>query len=159
MLIYLWHTHFLNHKEIPMKIIFSLICISIFLLSATINEQIHALEDASPKERVALMNHIKEQLIEMNHEERMNTITALQEKLHANNGHDTIESGQDIVENQDNSHESNEVESNEVKNLEHHELQEQMLTHHKIEDELHHHQKLDEQRLENHRLENHTEER
>lgn len=140
-----------------MKIIFSLICMSGFLLSATINEQIHALEDASPQERVALMNHIKEQLIEMNHEERMNTITALQEKLHANNGHDTIESGQDIVENQDNNHESNEVKGNEAKNLEHHEIQEQMLNHHKVEEELHQHQKFDEQRLENHRPKNHTE--
>ncbi|HHS93114.1 MAG TPA: hypothetical protein ENK82_07190 [Campylobacterales bacterium] len=65
-----------------MKIIFSLIFLSLFLLSETINEQIHALEDATPEKRVELMNHIKEQLISMNEAERMKTLGALKAKLH-----------------------------------------------------------------------------
>jgi len=66
-----------------MKIIFSLIFLSLFLLSETINEQIHALEDATPEKRVELMNHIKEQLISMNEEARNNTLDALRAKLQA----------------------------------------------------------------------------
>jgi hypothetical protein len=57
------------------------------LLSAqSINEQIQALEDATPKKRVELMNHIKEQLIIMNQDERMETIHLLKSQLHNENG-------------------------------------------------------------------------
>jgi hypothetical protein len=52
------------------------------LLSAeTINEQIHALQNATPQERVELMNSIKEQLISMNENKRMATLASLREKL------------------------------------------------------------------------------
>ena len=68
-----------------MRVIFSLIFLSLFLLSETINEQIHALEIATPQERVALMNHIKKQLISMNEEKRMQTLGALRAKLQAKN--------------------------------------------------------------------------
>ena len=67
-----------------MKIIFSLIITTVLLFSITINEQIHALEKASPQKRVELMNHIKEQLISMNQEERMKAIGTLQEKIQGN---------------------------------------------------------------------------
>ena len=68
-----------------MRVIFSLIFFSLFLLSETINDQIHALDDATPKERVELMNHIKEQLISMNEEKRTQTLDALRAKLQAKN--------------------------------------------------------------------------
>ena len=74
-----------------MKVIFSLIFFSLFLLSETLNEQIHALEDATPQERVALMNHIKEQLISMNEEKRMQTLGALRAKLQAKNEENHLE--------------------------------------------------------------------
>jgi hypothetical protein len=64
-----------------MRVIFILIFFSLFLCSQTINEQIHALDKATPTERVALMNSIKEQLISMNTERRMKTIASLQAKL------------------------------------------------------------------------------
>ena len=92
-----------------MKIFFSLIITTVLIFSQTINEQIHALENASPQKRVELMNHIKEQLISMNHEKRMKTIANLQKKLQAkqtqmrsrhqreslnNNGQDSIHDSQ-----------------------------------------------------------------
>jgi hypothetical protein len=55
------------------------------LSSQTINEQIQALEEAIPEKRVELMNHIKEQLIIMNQEERMETIDLLKSQLHNEN--------------------------------------------------------------------------
>jgi hypothetical protein len=55
------------------------------LLSQSINEQIQALEEATPEKRVELMNHIKEQLIIMNQEERMDTIHLLKTQLHNEN--------------------------------------------------------------------------
>jgi len=73
-----------------MKIIVLFIFITLLLFSQTMNEQIHALEYATPEKRVALMNHIKEQLITMNHKERMKTIHTLQKKLqvkHENQSH------------------------------------------------------------------------
>ncbi|CAA6826037.1 MAG: Unknown protein [uncultured Sulfurovum sp.] len=57
-----------------------LISISI-AFTQTINEQIKSLEYVTPTERVALMNQIKEQLIEMNQNERMNTIEKLRAKM------------------------------------------------------------------------------
>jgi len=68
-----------------MRIIISLIFSSLFSCSQTINEQIHLLEDATPKERVALMNSIKEQLVSMNEETRIDTINTLRKKLQHNN--------------------------------------------------------------------------
>ena len=55
------------------------------LSSQSINEQIQALEEATPKKRVELMNHIKEQLIIMNQDERMETIDLLKSQLHNEN--------------------------------------------------------------------------
>ena len=129
-----------------MKIIFSLMCMSLLLISSTINEQIHALENASPKERVALMNHIKEQLIEMNHAERMNTIASLQEKLyvkHEQNQQEDLGNGQ----NKSLCKESNK-QAHRGRNLEPHERQEQMLNHQKREENRVRHQR--ENRLEQH---------
>ena len=93
-----------------MRVIFILIFFSLFLWSQTINEQIHALDKATPKERVALMNSIKEQLISMHTEKRMKTIETLQEKLQhknehkqevkiddKNEAHSDIKEGHDIV--------------------------------------------------------------
>jgi len=74
-----------------MRVIFSLIFLSLLLLSETINEQIHALETATPQERVELMNHIKEQLISMNEEKRMQTLGALRAKLQAKQNENHIE--------------------------------------------------------------------
>lgn len=71
-------------EGISMKMIFSLIVTTVLLFSLTINEQIHALENASPQKRVELMNHIKEQLISMNQEDRMKAIGTLQEKIQGN---------------------------------------------------------------------------
>ncbi len=70
-----------------MRVIFILIFFSLFLWSQTINEQLHALDKATPKERVALMNSIKEQLVRMNTERRMKTIETLQDKLQHKNAH------------------------------------------------------------------------
>jgi len=77
-----------------MKIIFSLIFLSLSLLSETINEQIHSLETATPQERVALMNHIKEQLISMNEEKRMKALSKLRVKLQAKNKESQLETPQ-----------------------------------------------------------------
>ena len=67
--------------------IFYILSLFLSLLSAlSINEQIRSLERATPKERVALMNHIKEQLIEMNQNERMDTIHLLKSQFHSERG-------------------------------------------------------------------------
>ncbi len=58
-----------------MRLLFRLIILTILGFSQTINEQLKELENASPQRRVDLMNHIKEQLILMNQQERMQTIT------------------------------------------------------------------------------------
>jgi len=65
-----------------MKIFYTLFMVVSILSSQTINEQIQALEEATPTERVALMNHIKEQLIEMNQNERTETIHLLKAQFH-----------------------------------------------------------------------------
>jgi len=70
-----------------MKIIFSFIFITLLLFSQTINEQIHALENANPAKRVALMNSIKQQLINMKQEKRLKIITVLQKKLQVKKKH------------------------------------------------------------------------
>jgi len=68
-----------------MKIIYSLLIVCSLLSSQSINEQIQALEEATPEKRVELMNHIKEQLIIMNQDERMETIDLLKSQLHNEN--------------------------------------------------------------------------
>ncbi len=67
-----------------MRMFCSLIFLSLFLYSENINEQIHALQNATPKERVELMNSIKEQLISMNEEKRIQTLETLRDKLQHN---------------------------------------------------------------------------
>ncbi len=64
-----------------MRLLFILSILTILGFSQTINEQLKELENASPKRRVDLMNHIKEQLILMNQQERMETIHKLRTKL------------------------------------------------------------------------------
>ena len=64
-----------------MKIAIILIISFSMAFTQTINEQIKSLESLSPKERVNVMNHIKEQLIEMNRNERMRTIEKLRAKM------------------------------------------------------------------------------
>jgi len=64
-----------------MRVIFSFILLSLFLSAQPINEQIHALQDATPEERVELMNNIKKQLVSMNAQRRMLTIETLREQL------------------------------------------------------------------------------
>ena len=64
-----------------MRLLFRLIILTILGFSQTINEQLKELENASPERRVNLMNHIKEQLILMNQQERMQTIHKLRAKL------------------------------------------------------------------------------
>jgi hypothetical protein len=68
-----------------MRVMVSLIFLSLFLYGQTINEQIHALEEATAEERVELMNNIKKQLVSMNTERRMLTIGVLREQLEHNN--------------------------------------------------------------------------
>lgn len=67
-----------------MRMFCSLIFLSLFLYSENINEQIHALQNATPQERVELMNSIKEQLISMNEEKRIETLETLRNKLQHN---------------------------------------------------------------------------
>ncbi len=68
-----------------MRLLFRLIILTILGFSQTINEQLKELENASPQRRVDLMNHIKEQLILMNQQERMQTIHKLRAKLQPQN--------------------------------------------------------------------------
>ncbi len=68
-----------------MKIIYSVLIVCSLLNSQSINEQIQALEEATPEKRVELMNRIKEQLIIMNQDERMETIGLLKSQLHNEN--------------------------------------------------------------------------
>jgi hypothetical protein len=119
-----------------MRVIFILIFFSLLVWSQTINEQIHALDKATPKERVALMNSIKEQLISMNTERRMKTIASLQSKL------------QHKSENKEEGHEPKNLHTKETKerdshSKEGHDLEKKMM--HKdeslhIQNELHQHQ-------------------
>ena len=65
-----------------MKIIFLLVFLSLSIYAQTINEQIHSLEHATPKERVSLMNSIKQKLVMMNEDERVQTLTVLKARIH-----------------------------------------------------------------------------
>ena len=105
-----------------MKMLFSLIITTVFLFSQTINEQIHALEDASPEQRVELMNSIKKQLISMNQEKRMKTIGDLQKKLQVKHEQRNTETTHQL-ENTSN----NEDEPTADAHLEQHEMQEHMM--------------------------------
>ena len=104
-----------------MKIFFSLIVTTGLLLSQTINEQIYALEDASPEMRVELMNSIKQQLMSMNQERRMKTIGILQKKLQVK--HSPISSVNSHTLENRNEHKD---ESTHNSHLEQHEIQEHM---------------------------------
>jgi len=64
-----------------MRLFLQFIILTLFCSSQTINEQLKELEHAPPKQRVELMNHIKEQLILMNQEQRVQTINKLRAKL------------------------------------------------------------------------------
>ncbi|RUM75863.1 MAG: hypothetical protein DSZ11_01430 [Sulfurovum sp.] len=64
-----------------MRLFLQFIIMTLLCSAQTINEQIKELEHAPPKQRVELMNHIKEQLILMNQEERAQTINKLRAKL------------------------------------------------------------------------------
>ena len=65
-----------------------LLFISITCLSAnetlSIDQQITAMQQATPQERVKLMNQFKQQLASMNAEERSKSITQLREKMQQN---------------------------------------------------------------------------
>lgn len=71
-----------SKKDFTMRLLLIMILSISLSAEESINEQIKSLEQATPQERVEVMNHIKEQLIEMNQNERMNTIAKLREKLH-----------------------------------------------------------------------------
>ncbi len=64
-----------------MKLLFQLIILTILGFSQTINDELKELSNATPERRVELMNHIKEQLIIMNQQERNETIDKLRAKL------------------------------------------------------------------------------
>ena len=107
-----------------MRIFFSLTLLSLFLYSETINEQIHALEDATPKERVSLMNSIKEQLVSMNEDKRMQTIETLREKIEHTSDveHKMIEvdNHEEVVEHVESSHIQDELHQHEQHHEESH---------------------------------------
>ncbi len=105
-----------------MKTFFSLIVTTGLLLSQTINEQIYALEDASPEMRVELMNSIKQQLMSMNQERRMKTIGILQKRLQVKPSQQEQEHHH-LVESQ---HEHNHKATRGL-HLKQHEVQEQMM--------------------------------
>jgi len=67
----------------------SLLFVSISSLSAneqlSIDQQIAAMQQATPQERVKLMNQFKQQLASMNAEERSKSITQLREKMQQQN--------------------------------------------------------------------------
>ena len=113
-----------------MKFIFSLIVTTVLLFSQTINEQIHALENASPEKRVELMNSIKKQLISMNQEKRMSTINSLREKLqvkHQERTHEIIPQENLNSEHVNNRNREHQNSSNMGLHLEQYEQQEQMI--------------------------------
>jgi len=64
-----------------MRLFLQFIIITLLCSAQSINEQLKELEHAPPKQRVELMNHIKEQLILMNQEQRVQTINKLRAKL------------------------------------------------------------------------------
>jgi len=69
-----------------MKVIFLLIFVLLPICAKTINMQIHALEHATPEERVSLMNSIKQKLVMMHENERVQTLGVLKARLHQVSG-------------------------------------------------------------------------
>ena len=70
-----------------MRLLFRLIILTILGFSQTINDELKELNGATPARRVELMNHIKEQLIIMNQQERSETIAKLRAKLQPSSSH------------------------------------------------------------------------
>ena len=70
-----------------MRLVFQLIILTILGFSQTINDELKGLSGATPAKRVELMNHIKEQLIIMNQQERSETIAKLRAKLQPSSSH------------------------------------------------------------------------
>jgi len=64
-----------------MRLFLQFIIMTLLCSAQNINEQLKELEHASPQKRVEIMNHIKEQLILMNQEQRVETINKLRAKL------------------------------------------------------------------------------
>lgn len=65
-----------------MRVLWVLCWMSILGFSQSLDEQLSRLEEMNPSERVALMNQIKEELMEMNQEERLESIEKLRAKFH-----------------------------------------------------------------------------
>lgn len=63
---------------------FILILMASGLYADTINDQIEAIKNAPPAERVEMMNRLKIEIAAMNEEERANAIDALQKSRGAN---------------------------------------------------------------------------
>ncbi|OHE05864.1 MAG: hypothetical protein A3G74_07240 [Sulfurimonas sp. RIFCSPLOWO2_12_FULL_34_6] len=51
----------------------------------SINEQIEAVKNANPKERVEMMNRLKAQIAKMNEQERFNTLEMIQKNMNFQN--------------------------------------------------------------------------
>ena len=139
-----------------MKLFISLFIITNILFSQTINEQIHALEKASPQERVKLMNNIKKELMNMNEEKRMSTISSLREKLqakHEETTHETTPQEGSREKDFNPVEENHQNESEEHSHLEQYEQQEQMMNSTHIKEREEHHQFIQN----NEEQQNHTE--
>jgi len=72
-----------------MRLFLQFIIITLLCSAQSINEQLKELEHAPPQKRVELMNHIKEQLILMNQEQRVQTINKLRAKLQPHTDRET----------------------------------------------------------------------
>ena len=125
-----------------MRVLFSLIFLSLFLYSQTINEQIHALQEATPKERVALMNSIKEQLVTMNEEKRMQTIEALREKLHGSHEVDEAYDGEIKSEDMQSKHMEKDMKVEEMHQEQHSNMMQQQETQHMQEEIMMHQEEM-----------------
>lgn len=68
---------------------FLLGCTTLFANGQTsVDQQIAAMQQATPQERVKLMNQFKQQLANMNADERAKSITQLREQMQQKNGQD-----------------------------------------------------------------------
>lgn len=72
------------HKQFY-KVTFLLLSV-VFSNADDINKQIEALKEATPRERVEMMNSLKEKIAAMNEHERGNAIETLQETLKKETG-------------------------------------------------------------------------
>ena len=66
----------------------------------SIDQQIAAMQKASPQDRVKLMNQFKQQLASMNAEERSKSISHLREEMKANNNHTEHQPQEDGMHNE-----------------------------------------------------------